>query len=115
MTDFQHFSTQYKPIIEDTLTQCTTFSLTDNRQALENAIAYSTTAKAKRIRPLICIATFQLFNDSITPIIPLACAIEMVHTYSLIHDDLPAMDNDDFRRGIPTCHKKFGEDIAILA
>lgn len=103
------------PLIEDQLKTSLDFPITDSRLTLKNAILYSITAKAKRIRPLLTIASFRLFNDTVAKIMPVALAMEMVHTYSLIHDDLPAMDNDDYRRGQLTCHKKFSEDIAILA
>jgi len=69
----------------------------------------------KRLRPALCMAGFTIFHSDSKPILPVSAAIEMVHTYSLIHDDLPAMDDDDFRRGVPSCHKKFGEATAILA
>lgn len=112
------FSQKYKPMIEDyLLASWQGFQFDDPRQILQDAIRYSLTAKAKRIRPLLTLAVFLLYQppDRISNILPLAAAIEMIHTYSLIHDDLPAMDNDDFRRGVPTCHKQFGEDTAILA
>ncbi|MDA1353918.1 MAG: polyprenyl synthetase family protein [bacterium] len=115
MSSISNFFNYHIPIIDDTLSQYITFNFTDNRRILEDAIRYSVTAKAKRIRPLIAIATHQLFTDNAERIMPLGCAIEMVHAYSLIHDDLPAMDDDDVRRGQPTCHVKFGEDMAILA
>jgi len=76
---------------------------------------YSVFAGGKRIRPILCIETARIFNDDVSAVHYPACAIEFIHTYSLIHDDLPALDNDDLRRGKPTCHKKFGEAIAILA
>src|SRR6202171_2153053 len=69
----------------------------------------------KRIRPILCLETARIFATDVTPALHPACAIEFIHTYSLIHDDLPALDNDDLRRGKPTCHKKFSEAIAILA
>ncbi len=84
-------------------------------EKLFNAMSYSLSAGGKRLRPLLTIYSYKLFRNDIERIIPIACAIEMIHTYSLIHDDLPAMDNDDFRRGKPSNHKAFGEDIAILA
>src|SRR6056297_1443992 len=80
-----------------------------------DAMNYSMFAGGKRIRPILTLASYELFDYDILIPMPFACAVEMIHTYSLIHDDLPAMDNDDFRRGNPSCHKKFGEDIAILA
>jgi geranylgeranyl diphosphate synthase type II len=79
------------------------------------AMRYSLLAGGKRLRPILCLATCELVGGSIEMAMPTACALEMVHTMSLIHDDLPAMDNDDYRRGQLTNHKKFGEDIAILA
>lgn len=79
------------------------------------AMEYSLNANGKRIRPLLCLLGYYMFSGDYTKAIPVAGAIEMIHTYSLIHDDLPAMDNDDLRRGKPTNHKVFGEAIAILA
>jgi len=76
---------------------------------------YSLLAGGKRIRPVLALATAEALGREPTHVLPLAAAIELVHTYSLIHDDLPAMDDDDFRRGRPTNHKAFGEDVAILA
>lgn len=84
-------------------------------EKLSNAMQYSLTAGGKRLRPVIAIATCQAFGGDINRILSGALALEMVHTYSLIHDDLPSMDNDDFRRGKPTNHKVFGEATAILA
>lgn len=82
---------------------------------LYRAMRYSVFAGGKRVRPLLCLAAAGACGGAETDALPLACALECVHTYSLIHDDLPAMDNDDFRRGRPTCHKVFGEAMAILA
>jgi geranylgeranyl diphosphate synthase type II len=79
------------------------------------AIRYSLLAGGKRIRPILCMAAAEAIGVDAEAVLPAACALEMIHTYSLIHDDLPAMDNDDYRRGRPTSHKVFGEDIAILA
>ncbi len=76
---------------------------------------YSLLAGGKRVRPALCLAACDLVGGDIDSAMPSAVAMEMVHTMSLIHDDLPAMDNDDFRRGRPTCHKVYGEDVAILA
>jgi geranylgeranyl diphosphate synthase, type II len=83
--------------------------------ALLEAMRYSLLAPGKRLRPLLTILACEACSGQDTDALPAACAIEMVHTYSLIHDDLPAMDDDDLRRGRPTCHKKFGEALAILA
>ena len=82
---------------------------------LLEAEKYSLTGGGKHLRGLIVIKTAMLGGIDIDDSIDIACALEMIHTYSLIHDDLPEMDNDDFRRGLPTCHKKFGADIALLA
>jgi geranylgeranyl diphosphate synthase, type II len=82
---------------------------------LEEAMRYSLLAGGKRIRPVLALATARAVERDPVHVLPLAAAIELIHTYSLIHDDLPAMDDDDLRRGRPTCHKKFGEDVAILA
>lgn len=82
---------------------------------LYQAINYSVKSGGKRLRPILTLATGEMFNADRRYLEPTACAIEFIHTYSLIHDDLPAMDNDNFRRGKPTNHKVFGEAIAILA
>lgn len=82
---------------------------------LHKAMRYSLFAGGKRLRPALCLAAAEACGGNRAQAMPLACAVECVHTYSLIHDDLPAMDNDDFRRGKPTCHKVFGEATAILA
>jgi geranylgeranyl diphosphate synthase, type II len=82
---------------------------------LEEAMRYSLLAGGKRIRPVLALATAESLGRSPGEVLPLAAAIELVHTYSLIHDDLPAMDDDDLRRGRPTCHRAYGEDVAILA
>lgn len=86
-----------------------------HNEVLIDAMAYSLFAGGKRIRPLFMYETFNILGGEGDIIEPFMVAIEMIHTYSLIHDDLPAMDNDDLRRGMPTCHIKFGENIAILA
>lgn len=82
---------------------------------LHRAMRYSLFAGGKRLRPALCLAAAQACGGNWADAMPLACAVECIHTYSLIHDDLPAMDDDDFRRGKPTNHKVFGEGIAILA
>jgi geranylgeranyl diphosphate synthase, type II len=82
---------------------------------LEQAMRYSLLAGGKRIRPVLALATARAIGLEPADVLPLAGAIELIHTYSLIHDDLPAMDDDELRRGQPTCHVKFGEDVAILA
>lgn len=83
--------------------------------SVHKAMRYSVFAGGKRVRPILMLAACQAVGGDIGRAIPAACAMEMIHTYSLIHDDLPAMDDDDFRRGNPTSHKVFGEAIAILA
>ena len=83
--------------------------------SIHTAMRYSVFAGGKRMRPILCLETARIFSGDITPALHPACALEFIHTYSLIHDDLPALDNDDLRRGKPTCHKKFGEALAILA
>ena len=82
---------------------------------LEEAMRYSLLAGGKRIRPVLALATAKALQTDPESILPLAAALELIHTYSLIHDDLPAMDDDELRRGRPTCHVKYGEDVAILA
>jgi geranylgeranyl diphosphate synthase type II len=82
---------------------------------IHKAMRYSLFAGGKRLRPILCLAAAEACGGKIGTALPLACAVECIHTYSLIHDDLPSMDNDDFRRGRPTCHKIFGDGIAVLA
>jgi geranylgeranyl diphosphate synthase, type II len=84
-------------------------------EKIYEAMRYSLLAGGKRLRPILCLATCQLTGGTVEMAMPTACALEMIHTMSLIHDDLPAMDNDDYRRGKLTNHKIYGEDIAILA
>lgn len=84
-------------------------------QTLREAMAYSLCSGGKRLRPVLTLAACELFQGDCAAALPLACSIEMIHTYSLIHDDLPCMDNDDFRRGKPSSHKAFGEAAAVLA
>src|SRR5882724_10730596 len=88
---------------------------TDEPTRLHSAIRWSVFAGGKRFRPALLLATGQTLGASVDDLIRSACALEMIHTYSLIHDDLPSMDDDDLRRGRPTCHVKFGEATAILA
>jgi geranylgeranyl diphosphate synthase type II len=88
---------------------------TTRPETIHKAMRYSLFAGGKRMRPALCLAAAEACEGSLEDAMPLACAIECIHTYSLIHDDLPAMDNDDYRRGKPTNHKVFGEGIAILA
>ena len=82
---------------------------------LQEAMRYSLLAGGKRLRPVLVMSFSEAVGGPVDEVLPAACAIELVHTYSLIHDDLPCMDNDDYRRGKLTCHKAYGEDIATLA
>lgn len=82
---------------------------------IHKAMRYSLFAGGKRLRPILCLAAAEAAGGKIDHALPLACAMECIHTYSLVHDDLPSMDNDDLRRGRPTCHKVFGDGIAVLA
>jgi len=91
------------------------FSREPATSGLDEAMRYSLLAGGKRIRPVLALATARAIGRPPASMLPLAAAIELIHTYSLIHDDLPAMDDDDLRRGRPTCHRAFGEDVAILA
>jgi geranylgeranyl diphosphate synthase type II len=88
---------------------------TERPPVIHQAMRYSVFAGGKRVRPILCLEAFHIFASTLDSVLPVACALELIHTYSLIHDDLPALDNDDLRRGRPTCHKKFGEAMAILA
>ncbi len=91
------------------------FSQEPGTAGLEQAMRYSLLAGGKRIRPVLALATAEAIGSEPAQMLPLAAALELIHTYSLIHDDLPAMDDDDLRRGRPTCHVAYGEDVAILA
>jgi geranylgeranyl diphosphate synthase type II len=83
--------------------------------AVHEAMAYSLFAPGKRLRPMLVVLACEATGGTLERALPAGCAVEMIHTYSLIHDDLPAMDDDDLRRGLPTCHKRYGEALAILA
>jgi geranylgeranyl diphosphate synthase, type II len=83
--------------------------------SIHRAMRYSVFAGGKRVRPILCMEAARIFWADVSPAVHAGCALELIHTYSLIHDDLPALDNDDLRRGKPTCHKQFGEAAAILA
>lgn len=89
--------------------------LPDSDDIVSQAMRYSVENGGKRIRPSLLLAFCELCSGDVKKALPLACALEMIHTYSLIHDDLPCMDNDDFRRGKPSCHVKFGYEYALLA
>lgn len=104
----------HKTTIEDIL-KTVMFQAEGPEKVVYEAMTYSLLAGGKRLRPMIMLGVYKLFQNDTKPIEGFLAAIEMIHTYSLIHDDLPAMDDDDLRRGLPTCHVKYGEDIAILA
>lgn len=101
-------------IIDDSLDRYTKME-SNYQKLIYESMRYSLFNGGKRLRPIIAIKSFQLFKDNLDIILPYACAIEMIHTYSLIHDDLPAMDDDDYRRGKPTNHIVYGEALGILA
>ena len=105
---------EYRRIIDEALIP-TLSSLGDIPSPLWEAMSYSLEAGGKRIRPALLLAACEMAGGDGETALPFACALEMIHTYSLIHDDLPAMDNDDLRRGQPTNHNVFGENVAILA
>ena len=113
MTDFEKRSGEYVEMIDEALMaylpegDCAQKSVID-------AMRYSIGAGGKRIRPILTLETCRVLGGDTKAALPLACAVEMIHTYSLIHDDLPCMDDDDLRRGKPSCHIEFGEDIALL-
>lgn len=104
---------EYQAVIEPALVKY--LDAASREDAVAGAMGYSLTAGGKRIRPALTLAFCRACGGDWEKALPLACALEMIHTYSLIHDDLPCMDNDDMRRGKPSCHKAFGEDTALLA
>lgn len=91
------------------------YKVTDGQDYIRDAMSYSLENGGKRIRPVLTLEFCRVCGGNVEDAVNFACAVEMIHTYSLIHDDLPCMDNDDFRRGKPSCHKKFGEEYALLA
>ena len=110
--DLNSYLKQQKDVVEQALDKSIAIA---RPEKIYEAMRYSLLAGGKRLRPILCLATCDLMGGTEAMAMPTACALEMIHTMSLIHDDLPAMDNDDFRRGKPTNHKVYGEDIAILA
>ncbi len=104
-----------KRIIVDNVLKDIFASLQTTPGTLRDAMEYSLFSNGKRLRPILAIAVCEANGKTSDELLPIACAIEMIHTYSLIHDDLPSIDNDDIRRGKPTCHKVFGDAMAILA
>jgi geranylgeranyl diphosphate synthase, type II len=112
--DFKDYLAAKRDLVEDKM-KAIFAHLPPSSGVLKEAMEYSLFSEGKRIRPVLAIAACEAMGGSIDNILPFAASIEMIHTYSLIHDDLPCMDNDDLRRGRPTCHKVFGEAIALLA
>lgn len=112
--DLKGYLSQRKHLVEAALERIFPAPSGLQKKVIE-AARYSLFAGGKRLRPILCLAAAEVVGGDIEPVIPAACALEMIHTYSLIHDDLPAMDDDDFRRGVPTNHKVFGEAVAVLA
>jgi geranylgeranyl diphosphate synthase type II len=113
--DLNQYIADKLPLIEKALDESVVSTEKETEKIVE-AMKYSLMAGGKRIRPVLCLAACEMFNDGdSTPAMPAAVSLEMIHTMSLIHDDLPSMDNDDLRRGKPTCHVIYGEDVAILA
>ena len=112
--ELKPYLAQRKRLVDRELGRCLE-GLPDDFTRLRAAMSHSLMAGGKRLRPILCLAGAELAGADPLPVLPAACALEFIHTYSLIHDDLPAMDDDDLRRGLPTCHKKFGEGLAVLA
>jgi geranylgeranyl diphosphate synthase type II len=114
MTPLNEFLKEQQRLVDDALDRFTP-SESDLPETIHKAMRYSLFAGGKRIRPILCLQAAAAVSDNAPGGIEAACSLEMIHTYSLIHDDLPALDNDDFRRGKPTNHKVFGDAMAILA
>lgn len=112
--DLKKYLDQKMEIIDEALNQYLPPE-TEYPQTIHEAMRYSVFAGGKRLRPILVIAAAEVVGGRAEDVLPTACGIELIHTFSLIHDDLPAIDNDDYRRGKLTCHKVFGEDMAILA
>lgn len=110
---------EYREFIEEKLMSCIDKYETQGNTFLQKTVfdsmKYSLKAGGKRLRPVLCLSVAEMFGKSKDKVLPFAIALEFIHTYSLIHDDLPCMDNDDFRRGKPTNHKIFGDAFAVLA
>lgn len=114
MNDFNQYLKDRAKLVEKNLAKYIG-QIKNSPKILTDAMDYSLQAGGKRVRPILLMATAEAFGKKAADVIPAACAVEMLHTYSLIHDDLPCMDNDDLRRGKPTNHKVFGEDLSLLA
>lgn len=105
---------EYVELIDNKLSELL-YEVQDGQDYIREAMHYSLTNTGKRIRPMLVLEFCRACGGNVEDALNLACAVEMIHTYSLIHDDLPCMDNDDFRRGKPSCHKAYGEEYALLA
>lgn len=114
MNKFEEYQKKHIALIDKNLAKYVR-AISNSPKILTDAMGYSLQAGGKRVRPILLMATAEAFGKKAKDVLPAACAVEMLHTYSLIHDDLPCMDNDDLRRGKPTNHKMFGEDLALLA
>lgn len=114
MTQFTHFLDTCRSLVDGELERLLPDTATEP-VSVHQAIRWSVFAGGKRFRPALVLAAGETFGAPLNQLLATACALELIHTYSLIHDDLPSMDNDDLRRGMPTCHVKFGEATAILA
>jgi geranylgeranyl diphosphate synthase type II len=112
--NLKQYLSERKSLIDQVLTESLPTGNGPSFRVVE-AMRYSLLAGGKRLRPILCLAAAEAVAGEVSAVLPVACALEMIHTYSLIHDDLPAMDDDDLRRGRPTCHKQFDEATAILA
>ena len=112
--DLQAFLSEKRAVVEDYL-RAIFATLSTSPDVLKDAMKHSLFSEGKRIRPILSLAVCEAKKGRAAAVLPFACALEMIHTYSLIHDDLPSIDNDDLRRGKPTCHKVFGEAVALLA
>ncbi|MGC8493390.1 MAG: polyprenyl synthetase family protein [Syntrophobacteraceae bacterium] len=112
--DLKSYLSRRRQLVEESLEKIFPTASGLEKRVVE-AARYSLFAGGKRLRPILCLAAAEVAGGDIEPVLPAACALEMIHTYSLIHDDLPAMDNDDYRRGVLTNHKVYGEAVAILA
>lgn len=114
MSDLKTYLAERCALIDAALDHCIPREMT-SPATLHKAMRHSMFAGGKRMRPILCLAAAEACGGKLEIALPAACAVECLHTYTLIHDDLPCMDDDDFRRGVPTCHKVFGEGIAVLA
>lgn len=116
MFNLSEYLKEHKEMVDQALQLCLSFpDATASQAKIHEAMRYSVFAGGKRLRPILCMAAAKVAGGSEIEVLPAACGLELVHTYSLIHDDLPCMDDDDYRRGQLTSHKVFGESIAVLA